>query len=661
MSIEGCTEARQSSARGTAPPAHDPQFVQVEGRLLDSALRYACTWGWYVLPLWWPSQDGSCACGKADCDAPGKHPIGALVPRGVLDASKDSDVIRAWWAEYPNANVGVATGHPSSIIVLDLDCHRDGANGIGWFEDLISQDQERAGDLSGTPQATTGGGGKHFYFEYPPGCHLSTRTVAPGVDLRGDRAYVVAPPSRHHSGRDYQWAQDDGTPSDIHLAEVPAWLFTVLQARAISVAHTTPAKILRGQRNITLTSLAGSMRRHGMTAEEIETALLRVNQRCDPPLASPEIERIARSVGRYQPGGRGEQESNRLPFALLRDALAQVPDEPEWFWEGYLAPGVITLLAGWPKVGKSTLVFGILGAISAGQPFLEADTRQAKALLLSEEHEGLVKEKIRNDHLLDTVYFLARYQAYGCNWGDIVRQAVEYCSEQSAEILIVDTFAEWVGFTGDEENSSGEVLAALRPLKEYAAPAGLAVLLVTHQRKSGGEHGAAVRGSNAFTGAVDVVLEFEPPHGAFGDNEYTRVLKAHSRFRATPASIVVSLRNGHYETLGKFGVAAAEAERQRILDAMLDCDDNVTIEQLAEHLELAKPTVSRRLRDLHERSRVCRSGKGVRGDPYRWGPTIVFNERSASLATGPKLWIPLTSQPGIQPFRHGTGQEAVRQ
>ena len=66
---------------------------------------------------------------------------------------------------------------------------------------------------------------------------------------------------------------------------------------------------------------------------------------------------------------RNESErSLTLPFAPLSEALAEAPAAPEWTWDGYLAPGVVTVLAGRPKVGKSTLFFGL-----GERTFLPAD------------------------------------------------------------------------------------------------------------------------------------------------------------------------------------------------------------------------------------------------------------------------------------------------
>ena len=66
--------------------------------------------------------------------------------------------------------------------------------------------------------------------------------------------------------------------------------------------HAEANAIPAGQRNATLARLAGTMRRVGMTGPEMASALVRVNQdRCVPPLAPAEVERIAASIARYAP------------------------------------------------------------------------------------------------------------------------------------------------------------------------------------------------------------------------------------------------------------------------------------------------------------------------------------------------------------------------
>jgi putative DNA primase/helicase len=86
-----------------------------DSRNLRAALRYAaCKWA--VLPIY-GFKDKICVCG-IDCETPGKHP---RTRRGVKDATSDPKKIRAWWGEWPNANVAIATGRISGLLVLDVD------------------------------------------------------------------------------------------------------------------------------------------------------------------------------------------------------------------------------------------------------------------------------------------------------------------------------------------------------------------------------------------------------------------------------------------------------------------------------------------------------------------------------------------------------------
>jgi putative DNA primase/helicase len=57
------------------------------------------------------------------CERAGKHPI---TQHGVNDATTDRNRIRNWWAESPDANIGIAAGSESGIIVLDIDPRNGG-------------------------------------------------------------------------------------------------------------------------------------------------------------------------------------------------------------------------------------------------------------------------------------------------------------------------------------------------------------------------------------------------------------------------------------------------------------------------------------------------------------------------------------------------------
>lgn len=251
--------------------------------------------GLRVFPIWW-AEDGRCGCGGG-CASPAKHPIGKLAPRGCLDASDDPQEVAQWWAEYPDANIGIATGEDAGVVVLDIDGR------TGW--ESLSRLVARFGELPATWGVTTGGGGWHVWFAHPNvRVANSAGSLGPGLDVRGAGGYVVAPPSIHLSGNAYRWSSR-GHPSKVTLSPPPDWLTRLIGGRAETPGRFQRAPVIgptiqEGQRNHTLTSLAGSMRQRGADADVILVALVKMNEtRCKPPLAWPELARIAGSVSRY--------------------------------------------------------------------------------------------------------------------------------------------------------------------------------------------------------------------------------------------------------------------------------------------------------------------------------------------------------------------------
>ena len=183
--------------------------------MIRHALRYAAI-GWAVFPLHTFIR-GRCSCGKADCNAPAKHPIAALVPRGRNDATTDPEKIKSWWKRHPEANIGIATGRESGILVVDID--DNGAIPLGALPDTIEQ--------------ITGGGGRHVVYRRPEGGrYISNTTTAGivGVDSRADGGYIVAAPSLHRSGRRYEW-EASGDPFDGgEIADAPEWWLDAIRA-----------------------------------------------------------------------------------------------------------------------------------------------------------------------------------------------------------------------------------------------------------------------------------------------------------------------------------------------------------------------------------------------------------------------------------------------
>jgi putative DNA primase/helicase len=262
---------------------------------MAKAARWYSAHGVPVFPLH-SAPGGVCSCGDLECQNPGKHPRTA---HGFKDATQDQNRITAWWKRWPAANIGVPTGAPSDLLVVDCD-PRNG--GPADRSELI----ERCGPIPDTAEATTGGGGRHLFFRYSGGA--VPKALAPGIDLKGDGGYVVVAPSIHASGNAYQWDGIAGAKALLNPADAPAWLLEyIAAARDGSRPESKPApgseKVPKGKRNAHLASLAGTMRKRGMSREAIEAALLEENRlRCDPPLSDAEVRRVAASIASYRPG-----------------------------------------------------------------------------------------------------------------------------------------------------------------------------------------------------------------------------------------------------------------------------------------------------------------------------------------------------------------------
>lgn len=208
-------------------------------------------------------------------------------------ANADEETIRAWWEQWPTANVCIRTGEQSGLYVVDID----GSVGARNYERLTTE----YGSIR-TATAVTGGNGLHLYLAYPNGVKLPNTAgrIADHIDTRGEGGYIVAPPSTHVSGKLYNWLIP---PSELAPQPIPHWLLDkLLHTNGTKTVEGIPDSIEMGERNDTLFRVASRLRRDGLSVEEILAALTSINDsRCTPPLDNAEVERIANGAGRYDP------------------------------------------------------------------------------------------------------------------------------------------------------------------------------------------------------------------------------------------------------------------------------------------------------------------------------------------------------------------------
>ena len=208
----------------------------------------------------------------------------------------EPDECSAWFDKYPNANVGVVTGAISGISVVDLD----GPDGEASAKDL---------NLPRTYTVKTPKGW-HLYYKHHPLLHTGAAFL-PGIDVRSDGGYVVAPPSAIN-GLVYSQRRKD------KVAEftLPPDALLTHSRKNPEVKYQTKSgnppdwfsQAMRGapekQRNATATKLAGYLHRKGLGPHEIEVLLQSFALNCSPPMDLHELRQTISSVARYPSAGK---------------------------------------------------------------------------------------------------------------------------------------------------------------------------------------------------------------------------------------------------------------------------------------------------------------------------------------------------------------------
>jgi putative DNA primase/helicase len=219
---------------------------------------------------------------------------------GVKEATTDLETIRGWWRQWPNANIGLATGVKSGVFVLDIDPKSGGSHNLEELEDAY-------GGLPGTLTQRTGSNGQHRIFRYPDvQIKNSASKIAPGLDIRSDGGYIVAAPSVHASGSRYEW---HGVNTPVEVA--PDWLIALIlisedegeqeteQPSASPVVPVHGQIVKEGGRNDFLFRQARGLV-ISFSPHEVRRRVEAKNLgQCVPPVDEKELTKLLKSAERY--------------------------------------------------------------------------------------------------------------------------------------------------------------------------------------------------------------------------------------------------------------------------------------------------------------------------------------------------------------------------
>ena len=524
---------------GGAQDRQPPQEVQLYQQLnnstpFEAALAYA-TRGWPVLPLH-SVQNNRCTCSAPECHSPGKHPH---TVNGAKDATTDLEQTKQWWTCWPDANIGIATGDASGLVVVDVDPRNDGKESLERLQE--------AHEPFDTYTVSSGGGGWHFYFKHPGG-HIPCRTnLEAGVDAKADGGLVVAAPSLHLSGVRY-WVE----PYE-PVAEMPHWLqarlsescngaeplFTTgITLEELRVSARIKTLLAQGDqareypsRSEALFAAIRAMVMAGHSDDEISGVVLNSAHALSAKAREKGLAWLQGEIARARTKAHvnGQPPSSR---SALRQALPHPPlrlftvaeiktlPSPSWLIESLLPQGALCFMYGPSGDGKSFLALEWALSIGSGveASLGHAITHGPVVYVAAEGVTGIkqcliAREKARGRQVSNVLFLAQPVNLLDEKTANTIIMAIdqallEHKLPAKPALIVFDTFARC--FVDGDENLAKDASRTVATLDELRMKTGACVLVVHH---SGKGDSRIERGSSALRGAAETMILVERRYG----------------------------------------------------------------------------------------------------------------------------------------------------
>jgi hypothetical protein len=483
------------------------------------------------------------------------------------------------------------------------------------------------------------------------------------VEVRASRHQTMVPPSVHPTGEVVEF-ESSGDPAKVQSTEL------VESARRLgTVALLASHWPQKGLRHDAALAVSGMLGRGGWDIEEVvefigevaraagdeesadrescaRTTILRIRKGGHvvgaPTLARIFDEGVVRTAAKWLDLDWEARPASSLPaspsqsdrtydgfnFISIGDLLKEEPEETEWLVEGRLPSGGTSLVVAKPKVGKSTLVRALALAVARGEPWLGWETIQGPVIYLAlEEKKNEVLEHFRAMGATgDEPLFIH----FGSAPRDAVALLEEAAEKHQPVLIIIDTLQLLV--RAKDLNDYAQVSIALEPLQQIARRSGAHLLFVHHARKGKlNPDGDSVLGSTAILGGVDTGITLRKA-------DRCRSLWTTQRYGEDLEETVFVL-DGDTRVPRLQGTRRAfEGGRvaDEILSALRGASGPVTRDELEDRVSGRTAYKRSALSKLVEAGHVHRSGKGAKGDPYRYnlpasGPAGIADSDSCSL------------------------------
>jgi hypothetical protein len=638
--------------------------------VLGDAALYFASHGWRVFPV------------EPQRKAP------PLTARGCLDASDDPGQVRAWWKANPDANLAVAAGAGSGILVLDFDV-RGGKPGLHTLEQL----EERFGSLHGTLIQKTPSGGLHLIFKHPEGVEIKNGVeVLPGLDVRSDGGYAVICPSVLADG-EYQWIDHTVPP-----AALPSGMVELLQQREqpkheeaqdhtwtgervelIEQARRHLAKIsgaIEGEGGDLHTFVTACHLVRGFDLTDVEALMLlsEWNSKCRPPWSRSELQAkiaSARRNGGEVFGGRVHTEEPPKAEEPKRDGKqGQWKVPPYWQWldvaqrkdwqckplvwtvQDLIAKGNFVILAAETQTGKTLFSLFLSHSILRPDPLFGKlpITPVSKILYMGlEDPDRRFNERLEDieqsfvSELENGRFILHIAPDFTLTEPKMIEYLENLITTNGFDVVFLDTYQKATpGITSFDDAKQATIL---HPLANLTRRTGVTLIVLDHVRKR--QNGTNrnelavddIKGTGAKPQNADciILVERTPDRKQAKLQSFSKDSDVNIRFLLDIAPKGSQEAKFKYasdlEALGKQSAAVGDENRRKVAIAMPP-GEWINVPEIAKRVHLAESTVQVHIKKLVEEKKVGSNGLNGKLRAYRRIAGAQAGANSNESATG---------------------------
>ncbi|WP_193187390.1 AAA family ATPase [Nisaea sediminum] len=490
----------------------------------QAALEYAAR-GYFVLPC---RADKSCLLPAVEGGNGGHHL-----------ASRDPDVIEAWWRKWPNANIGLNL-KKSGLAAIDVDAYKPEC---AWHAFVQFR------ELPDTWEQSTPRGGRHFIFK--DGGQSFRGSLCKGVDIKHD-GYILLEPSEFRDEITGELIGKYVCQKDDEPAPVPDWVprntdasfepshgeapdgWDEIDADGLMQALPSELKSLicdgqTGDRSKDFMHAVGWLKELHIAVEEVFAIMSnhpsgpaekylegradlwrevqRAYSKCKSPCASAQT--ASSSESGTEKTAFGWRKASEIDPVLDQHALIEdvIPRQ-----------GVVTVY-GQSGHGKTFAVIDLAGHIAAGVPWRGKDVEQAAVAYVSSEGGRATGNRFRAWCSRYGISDLPLYQTDATldlrsSEADVVAliDELRLLGEKIGHpigLLVLDTLSR--NFGGGDENSSSDMTKFIKNMDRVREAIGCTVLAVHH---SGKDQARGARGHSSLRAAADAEIEITSSNGS---------------------------------------------------------------------------------------------------------------------------------------------------